>query len=199
MNKMTDSDHKKITDFVDLIQRIRVRPFMGEFQKNNLFDIIHARPNAQKPDEELLRSFIIDVRKLYMESEATSFKKMFPILMQYVDSDEKSELQRCQSDYEENLTISFPAGIPVKDSKTIKDILDDWFYGHYLHEDEKKKNTLSNLGRAEEFYKWIFVDNLGGFVFGLAFSLEDLSKKLLARNGIIPIVNTKIYDPRMRF
>ena len=47
---------------------------------------------------------------------------MFPIFMQYVDSDEKTELQKCQSDYEENLTISFPAGIPVKESKTIKDI-----------------------------------------------------------------------------
>ena len=188
MNKMTDSDRKKITDFVDLVQRIRARPFMTEFQKNNLFDIIYARPNAQKPDEELLRSFILDVRKLYMESEATSFKKMFPTLMQYVNPDEKSELQKCQSDYEENLTISFPAGIPVKESKTIKDILDDWFYGHYLHEDEKKKNTLSNLGGAEEFYKWIFVDNLGGFVFEFAFALEDLSKKLLAREGAIPTV-----------
>ena len=196
---MIDSDSKKISDFVNLVQRIRSRPFMDEFKKNNLLDIIYARPNAQKPDEELLRSFILDVRKLYMESEATSFKKMFPILMKYVDYDEKSELQRCQSDYEENLTISFPAGIPVKDSKMIKDIIDDWFYGYYLHEDEKKKNTLSNLGRAEEFYKWIFVDNLGGFVFGLAFSLEDLSKKLLARNGIIPVVNTKRYNSRTRF
>lgn len=185
---MTDSDRKKITDFVDLVGRIRARPFMAEFQKNNLFDIIYSRPNPPKPDEELLRSFILDVRKLYMESEATSFKKMFPVFMQYVGADEKIELQKCQSDYEENLTISFPAGIPVKESKTIKDILDDWFYGHYLHEDEKKKETLSNLGGAEDFYKWIFVDNLGGFVFEFAFSLEDLAKRLLSREGAIPAV-----------
>ena len=106
---------------------------------------ISAQPNtqkAQKPDEELLRSFILDVRKLYMESEVTRFKKMFPILIQYVNIDEMSELQKCQSYYEENLTISFPVGIPVKESKTIKDILDNWFYGHYLHEDESKKYTF---------------------------------------------------------
>ena len=185
---LTDSDSKKITDFVDLVGRIRTRPFMAEFQKNNLFDIIHSRQNAPKPDEELFRSFILDVRKLYMESEATSFKKMFPIFMKYVSADEKIELQKCQSDYEENLTISFPAGIPVKESKTIKDILDDWFYGHYLHEDEKKKDTLSNLGVAKDFYKWIFVDNLGGFVFDFAFSLEDLAKRLLSREGTTPSV-----------
>jgi len=186
---LTDSDRKKITDFVALVERIRARPFMAEFQKNNLFDIIYPRPNTQKPDEELLRSFILDVRKLYMESESTSFKKMFPIFMQYVDSGEKIELQKCQNDYEENLTISFPAGIPVRESKTIKNILDDWFYGHYLHEEEKKKNTLFNLGGFDDFYKWIFVDNLGGFVFGFAFSLEDLSKKLLRRDkGAIPAV-----------
>lgn len=178
---MTDSDRKKITDFVDLVGRIRARPFMAEFQKNNLFDIIHSKSNTKKPDEELLRSFILDVRKLYMESEATSFKKMFPILMQYTNAEERPELERCQKDYEENLTISFPAGIPVKESKTIKDILDDWFYGHYLHEDEKKKETLSNLGGAEDFYKWIFVDNLGGFVFEFAFALENLSRIFLAR------------------
>ena len=99
--------------------------------------------------------------------------------MKYANSEEKIELQKCQSDYEENLTISFPAGIPVKESKTIKDILDDWLYGHYLHEDEEKKNTLANLGGAKDFYKWIFVDNLGGFVFEFAFALEDLGKKLL--------------------
>lgn len=181
--QITDSDRKKIIDFVDLVERIRTRPFMAEFQKNNLFDIIHSRQDAPKPDEELLRSFILDVRKLYMESEATSFKKIFPVLMQYVDSDEKTELQKCQSDYEENLTICFPAGIPVKESKTIKNILDDWLYGHYLHEDEKKKDTLANLGGAEDFYKWIFVDNLGGFVFEFGFALEDLSKKILLREN----------------
>ncbi len=186
--QLTVSDRQKIIDFVDLVGRIRARPFMAEFQKNNLFDIIHSRPNPQKPDEELLRSFILDVRKLYMESEPTSFKKMFSVFMQYVRPDEKIELQKCQKDYEENLAISFPAGIPVKESKTIKNILDDWFYGHYLHEDEKKKNTLSNLGRAGDFYKWIFVDNLGGFVFGFAFSLEDLAKRLLSREGAIPVV-----------
>jgi hypothetical protein len=179
---LTDSDRKKITSFVDLVGRIRVRPFMAEFQKNNLFDIIYSRKNVPKPDEELLRSFILDVRKLYMESEETSFKKMFPILMKYVSADEKIELQKCQSDYDENLTISFPAGIPVKESKTIKDILDDWFYGHYLHEDEKKKDTLSNLGVAKDFYKWIFVDNLGGFVFEFAFALENLSKRILIKD-----------------
>lgn len=188
MIQITDSDRKKITDFVDLVERIRAQPFMSEFQKNNLFDIIYSRPNAPKPNEELFRSFILDVRKLYMESAPTSFKKMFPIFMQYVDSDEKIELQKCQSDYEENLTISFPAGIPVKESKTIKNILDDWFSGHYFHEDEKKKDTISNLGGAEDFYKWIFVDNIGGFVFEFAFSLEDLAKRLLSREGAIPAV-----------
>jgi len=186
--QLTDSDRKKITDFVDLIGRIRARPFMVEFQKNNLFDIIYSRPNLPKPDEELLRSLILDVRKLYMESEPTSFKKMFPIFMQYVNSDEKLELQKCQSDYEENLIVSFPAGIPVKESKTIKNILDDWFYGYYLHENEKKKNTLANLGGAEDFYKWIFVDNIGVLIFDFGFSLEDLAKRLLSREGAISTV-----------
>ena len=188
MEKITDSDRKKITDFIDLVGRIRARPFMAEFQKNNLFDIIHSRQNAPKPDEDLLRSFILDVRKLYMESEPTSFKKMFPVFMRYIDSDEKIELQKCQSGYDENLTISFPAGIPVKESKTIKDIIEDWLYGKYFHEDEDKKNTLANLGGAEDFYKWIFVDNLGGFIFDFAFSLEDLAKRLLSREGAIPAV-----------
>ncbi len=178
---MTDSDHKKITNFVDLVGHIRSLPFMAEFQKNNLFNIIYSRPNLPKPDEESLRSFILDIRKLYMESEATSFIKMFPIFMKYVSPDEKKELQKCQSDYDENLKISFPAGIPVKESKTIKNILDDWFYGKYFHEDEKKKNTISQLGKAEDFYKWILIDNIGGFVFDFAFGLENLAKKLLSR------------------
>jgi hypothetical protein len=181
-SKISDADRKQIIDFVDLVERIRARPFMVEFQKNNLFDIIYSRPNASKPDEELFRSFIMDVRKLYMEKEPTSFKKMFPVFMRYINPDEKIELQKCQSEYEENLIISFPAGIPLKESKTIKNILDDWFYGYYFHEyDKKKKDTISNLGGAEDFYKWIFVDNIGGLVFDFTFTLEDLSKKLLER------------------
>lgn len=181
-HNIISSDRKKITDFIDLVGRIRARPFMAEFQKNNLFDIIHSRPNAPKPDEELFRSFIMDVRKLYMEKEPTSFKKMFPVFMQYVSPDEKIELQKCQSDYEEILKISFPAGIPAKEKKTIKNILDDWLYGHYLHEEEDKKKTLSELGKSREFYKWMFADNLGGLV-EFAYSLEDLAKKLIYRTG----------------
>lgn len=176
---LTDSDRQKLESFVDLVRRIRARPFMAEFQKNNLFN--YSRPETQKPDEELLRSFIMDVRKLYIEKESTSFKRMFPIFEKYVQSEEKVELQRCQDDWEENLQISFPAGMPVKESKTIKDILDDWLYGHYIHEDAKKKNTLSQLGGVKDFYKWIFIDNLGGIVFDFAFALENLAKKLLYR------------------
>jgi len=183
--KISQDDRNKILNFIDLVERIRARPFMSEFQKNNLFDIIHSRPNTSKPDEELLRSFLLDVRKLYLEKEPTSFKKMFPVFMRYTSPDEKIELQKCQSDYEEILTMSFPAGIPVKESKTIKNIIDDWFYGHYFHEkDQKKKDTISSLGGVADFYKWIFVDNLGGFVFEFAFSLEDLSKKILLRSDI---------------
>lgn len=178
--QLADSDREKLQNFVDLVSRIRMRPFMREFEKNNLFN--YSRPEFQKPDEELLRSFIMDVRKLYMEKEPTSFKKMFPVFMKYVRTEEKIELQRCQDDYEENLKISFPAGMPVKESKTIKDILDDWLYGHYIHEDAKKKNTLSQLGGVKDFYKWIFIDNLGGIVFDFAFALENLSKKLLGRD-----------------
>ena len=182
---MKADDYKKLVNFISLVEKIRVRPFMSEFQKTDLFDVIYARQDALKPNEELLRSFSMDVRKLYMESEPTSFKKMFPIFMRYASASEKIELQKCQNDYEENLQISFPVSILAKESKTIKDIIDAWFYGDYFHEDEKHKDTLANLGRAKGFYRWIFVDNLGGFIFGFAFSLEDLSKKLLYRNNKI--------------
>ena len=50
MSKIIDSDRKKITNFVDLIQRIRARPFMAEFKKNNLFDIyIRSTKHPKSP------------------------------------------------------------------------------------------------------------------------------------------------------
>ncbi len=179
---LSDIDRKKLDNFVNLIQRIRQSKFMAELPKNNVFNIIYQREDAPKIDEDLLRSFIMDIRKVYMAKELTSFVKMFPIFMKYVSGEEKQELQKCKSDYEENLKISFPAGIPVKESKTIKNILDDWLYGHYLHEEEDKKKTLSELGKSREFYKWMFVDNLGGLV-EFAYALEDLAKKLIYRTG----------------
>jgi hypothetical protein len=177
---LSDIDRKKLESFIDLVQRIRSSKFMTELPKNNVFNIIYQKTDAPKIDEDLLRSFIIDIRKVYMAKESTSFIKMFPIFMKYVSGDEKKELQKCQADYEENLRISFPAGIPVKESKTVKNILDDWLYGHYIHEEDAKKETISGLGKSREFYKWMFVDNLGGLV-EFAYSLEDLAKKLLFR------------------
>lgn len=181
MVQLTDDDRKKINNFIDLITGIKTRPFITEVKKNFPSNIILPQPDAKEPDEELLRSFIMDVRQLYMESEKTSFKKMFPVLMKYAQPDEKIELQKCQNDYEENLKFKFPVGILLKESKTIKEILDDWLYGRYLHGGDKKKNTLANLGGFKNFYKWIFVDNLCSFVFEFAFALENLSKKLLYR------------------
>ena len=178
---LTDFDYEKLVNFIDLVERIRQLKFVSELQKNSLFDIIYSRKNTSKPDEESLRSFILDIRKLYMTKESTSFKKMFPVWTRYVDGEEKRELQKCQNDYEENLKISFPAGIPTKESKTIKDIIDDWFYGYYVHEERNKKEALSQLGKAKDFYKWIFMDNLGDFL-EFALALENLSKKLLYRN-----------------
>ena len=178
------SDRTKILNFIELISQIRQRPFIQEFSKNSPSNFIYNQSDSQAPNEELLRSFLLDVRKLYMEREPTSFKKMVPIFMKYVELDEKIELQKFQNEYEENLNIQFPAGLPVKESKTIKEILDDWLYGHYFHEDEDKKIMISNLGYAREFYRWIFIDNIGGIVFECAYQLEDLCKKLLYRDSI---------------
>lgn len=178
---LIDLDRKKLVNFIDLVERIRQLRFVSELQKNNLFDIIDSRKNTPKPDEELLRSFILDIRKVYMAKEPTSFNKMFPILMKYVDGEEKRGLQRCQKDYEENLKLNFPAGIPVKQSKTIKNILDDWFYGYYFHEKDNKRKTISQLGRRQDLYKWLFINNLD-CLFQFAVALENLSKKLLCRD-----------------
>ncbi len=180
---MDDSNYKKIKKFIDLVESIQERKFTLQFQKNNLFDIIYSQPNTQKPDEELLRSFILDIRKLYMEKEPTNFKKMFPILMQYTNKNEEVELQEYWNNYEENLKIKiFPVGFLTKKSKTIKDIIDDWFYGHYFHEDEKEKSTLSNLDKSgRDFYKHIFINNLD-VLFNTALFLNNLSKKILNRN-----------------
>ena len=179
---LSDIDRKNLENFIDLIQRIRQSKFIAELPMNNVFNIIHQKKDTPKMDEDLLRSFIMDIRKVYMAKEPTGFVRMFPVFMKYVSGEEKQELQRCKSDYEENLKICFPAGIPVKESKTVKNILDDWLYGHYLHEEEDKKKTLSELGKSRDFYKWMFVDNLGGLV-EFAYALEDLAKKLIYRTG----------------
>lgn len=177
---LSDIDQKKLKNYIDLVRRIRESKFMAELPKNNVFNIIYQTKDVPQIDEDLLRSFIMDVRKVYMSKESTSFTRMFPVFMKYVSGEEKLELQKCINDYEENLEISFPAGIPVKESKTIKNILDDWLYGHYMHEEESKKKTILELGKSREFYKWMFIDNLGGLV-EFAYALEDLATKLLYR------------------
>lgn len=174
-----ESDLKKINNFIDLVERIKKLAFVSEFQKNNLSNLFQDKSDPERPNEELLRSFILDIRKLYMESEYTSFKKMIPIFLKYLEFKEIADLQKLQNEYEENLTIKFPSGFPAIESKSIKDILDDWFYGYYIHEDESKKETIDNLGKGRDFYKWIFIDNIGSFIFYYSFSLEEFAKKIL--------------------
>ena len=176
---VTDSDLKKINNFIDLVNRIKNLAFISEIKKNNLSNFFDSKLSNGKPDEEYLRSFILDVRKLYMESEDTSFKKMIPVFLKYLNYKDKLELQNLQNEYEESLTIKFPAGVPAKTNKTIKNIIDDWLYGHYLHEDENKKATIDDLRKAKDFYKWIFIDNLANFVFYYADSLQRLAKKII--------------------
>lgn len=136
-------------------------------------------------NEDLLKSFLLDFRKIYMQGEDTNFYTIYGILFRNApDQKTKDNLVKCRTKYSEILNKPLMVRIFINgDLEKPINMIDDWFYGLYFHEVKDKKEKLLSLNFIKLFHKF----NMVSAVIDLTYIIHVLSnnaKNILQNKSI---------------
>lgn len=157
-----DQDIAQIENFIAICKKLASSKFIKE-TKNIKFTLSYKDGSAKLTigdfDEDLLRSCLIDFRKIYLVKEKTNFLRICNLIKKLSKNKEIiSNVDKCRERYRyllENSTIGFTIN---EDAQKPKKIIDDWLHGSYFHEDENKKSVIDNLHMGSFIHKTIFLN-----------------------------------------
>ncbi len=101
---MTEDELKRINKFIRITDKIRNSNFLKTTKflnfKMNIEINKPARFEADGFNEDLLKSALMDFRKIYMKKEDTNFFKMYNLLYANTnDVDLKKNLEKCRENF----------------------------------------------------------------------------------------------------
>jgi hypothetical protein len=108
-------------------------------------------------DEDLLRSALIDFRKIVLEKEESNFyaicnvveKGTFPQRL-------KNKVRAIRKEFSETLNKDATLYDRQTNDKP-KDVLDKWLNGNYFHQDKSKKRSIDRMKFIRHVHKLVFV------------------------------------------
>ena len=158
---MNQDSINQIENYIAICKKLSDCRFIKE-TKNIKFSLNYKDGYAKLTigdfDEDLLRSCLIDFRKLYLVKEKTNFLRICNLINKLSkDKEVINNVDKCRERYKyllENSTIGFTIN---EDVQKPKKIIDDWLHGSYFHEDEDKKSVIDNLHMGSPIHKTIFL------------------------------------------
>jgi hypothetical protein len=100
-----------------------------------------------EPDEEDLRSYLLDFRKFTMERESVFINRVFNVAHQHVTADLVVEALK-DARREWNREQEGSIGFIVNDQRiTAAAVIDLWINGYYFHRDAEKRRRLEALAQ----------------------------------------------------
>lgn len=162
---MKQNEVSRINEYIEICKRMSSSKFVKEVKeiKFSLKYDVNKSPNAKVTvcgfDEDLLRSVLMDFRKIYMKGERTYFFSIYNLIFCGTsDAELKNRITKIRHIYLERLKRANIGFYINEDKQTPEKIIDDWFNGHYFHGDHEKQNTLENLGFTNPLHKVVFVN-----------------------------------------
>lgn len=152
---------KQIKNFISVCEKLAHSRFIKE-TRNIKFSLSCKDGSAKLTigdfDEDFLRSFLIDFRKIYLTKEKTNFLRICKLIKKLSkDNEIIDSVKKCQERYKyflRNSNIGFTIN---EDAQRPEKIIDDWLHGSYFHEDEDKKLVIDNLYIGSFIHKTIFI------------------------------------------
>jgi hypothetical protein len=107
------------------------------------------RMNHHEPDEENLRSYLVDFRKFTMQREPVFMNRVFGIAYRHITSDEfVHHLTEARQQWKLSMTRGDIAFLVNGRTLAPEDVLDCWINGYYFHDDPAKARKLEALSRV---------------------------------------------------
>lgn len=161
---MDQDSINQIQNFITICKKLASSRFIKE-AKNIKFSLSCKDESAKITigdfDEDFLRSFLIDFRKIYLTKEKTNFLRICNLIKKLSkDNEIINNAEKCQERYKyflKNSTIGFTIN---EDAQKPEKIIDDWLHGSYFHEDENKKLVIDNLYIGSLIHKTIFLNTV---------------------------------------
>jgi len=184
---MNQDNINQIENYITICKKLANSRFIKE-TKNIQFSLSFKQHEATKVsignfDEDLLRSCLMDFRKVYLPKEKTNFSRICNILLQCTDDQKiKENIEKCRKKYKFTLKNS-SVGFAVNNDRQEPDkIIDDWLHGYYFHEDEGKKKVIENLHITQLLHKTIFLNTITDLI-RISIILSNNAKLVLERSS----------------
>jgi hypothetical protein len=184
MSVFTPEEKKQLESFLLLVGKIiQLELFKNGLPPARMSYKISQDSYEKKlelPSEELLRSALLDLRKVYAKKESTNFCKISRLSLEKVEDQAIiEETQNILNAYDLCLKQSDFKIIINGEAVTPMEALKLWFYGHYFHEVGSIKDKLfyqyANFTYEIKFQFFIAVRELAKF----AVRLSKIVKKVI--------------------
>lgn len=186
MSIFTAQEKSKLESFLLLVEKIRQLKLFSEGLPSAKisYKIASEDTYQQKlelPDEELLRSSLLDLRKIFANNKVTNFGLICNLICRKVsDPMIKENIDKIRKAYNNSLKGSAFTIIVDGDKVTPMDALKLWFNGYYFHEDTEKRDKLfKEYANFEDEIKLQFfyaVRMLANFAFHLSQIVKQVIK-----------------------
>lgn len=159
---MNSENLEKIKKFIQIVEKVKLSNFIQQ-TKTISFELNfkageHLTQKVDGFSEDDFRSMLLDLRKLTLKKDGVRIMEICDLIIDNTDDLKiKDNINKCKEIYEnmmENTAIKMI--INGQDEKT-SDLIDNWLYGYYFHEQKENEDKLRSLGVGQPLHKYNFV------------------------------------------
>lgn len=186
---MNEKDKERLKKFVSIAENAYNSRFIQETKSIKLEMKIEINKPAEQVivglDEDLMRSALIDIRKMLLEKEGVKYSEINSIVISNAPNEEVKRAAEAFQSLFSGLMDNIPPVHVVTGEKLHKndEVMAHWIYGHYIHEDKDRVETLRQLGFLQMTHKYMFVSAILTFA-RLTYGLAEQAKLVLVEQGV---------------
>jgi hypothetical protein len=182
---MNNDDLRKIKKYIRVSEKVRSSNFIKKTKqvtfRMNIEINKPARFESTGFNEDLLRSALMDFRKIYMKKEGTNFFRIYNLIYKNTDDVEvKRNIEKCREIYTQILGRPTSIGIYINEElQNVEKIIDDWLYGYYFHEDDEREEKMQSIMMGQLFHRASFVTSIIDLM-KIAIIMSNNAKKIVS-------------------
>jgi hypothetical protein len=165
MTRPTEPAVETLRRFVHNVEQLQTRRLLRDADLRSDLSLDWAeggplRVRHHEPDEEDLRSYLVDFRKFMAEREPVFLARVLSVARRHVTSDEiVAQLAAARSRWKEALKKGDFEIVVNEEQLRPETIMDLWIDGYYFHDDPEKRRKLDALAMVPTS-RWFFIDSV---------------------------------------
>jgi len=165
MYGLTEKEISQLRKFVSISNHLMKSEFYITHLKDGVVGVKNTNVGKKKKveletygfDENLMRSALLDFRKIYNQSEDANFYKICNLIERSNASSVLKERTRKFRAHFSKILNEPETHYDRSTKDSPKHVLDKWINGYYFHIDDEKESKLSEMTMIKPVHKLVFV------------------------------------------